>query len=135
MLENQRKIILDMVDTRMEKKHIALKFGISLNSLTTIIRNCIRIQNYDLWNYCSKWLRISVYDDVDEVVLCGHTECKIKMPPIFGFFIIKKALKFVINGLKNWTMIAECHQISLIHNTIHTKKPHLLVIAVTNFFL
>ncbi|GBM31694.1 Tigger transposable element-derived protein 6 [Araneus ventricosus] len=78
----------------MKKKDIALKFGIPPNSLSTIIKNCDKIQNHDSSNSCSKRLKTCVYEDVDEAVLKWIHTMRDKNVPISGPFIIEKALQF-----------------------------------------
>ncbi|GBL83082.1 hypothetical protein AVEN_244088-1 [Araneus ventricosus] len=65
----EKNLILHEVDKAVKKKDIALKFGIPPNSLSTIIKNRDKIQNYDSSNSCSKRLEAWVYEDVDEAVL------------------------------------------------------------------
>ncbi|GBN41780.1 Tigger transposable element-derived protein 6 [Araneus ventricosus] len=76
------------------KKDIALKFGIPPNSLSTIMKKCNKIQNYDSLNSCSKRLKTCVYEDVDEAVLKWIHKMRDKDVPISGSFIIVKALQF-----------------------------------------
>ncbi|GBM47379.1 hypothetical protein AVEN_39929-1 [Araneus ventricosus] len=64
-----KNLILREVDTGVRKMDIALKFGIPPNSLSTIIKNRDKIQNYDSPNSCSKRLKACVYENVDEAVL------------------------------------------------------------------
>ncbi|GBO32158.1 hypothetical protein AVEN_159641-1, partial [Araneus ventricosus] len=88
-----KKIILHQMDKGVKKKDIALKFGIPRNSLSTIIKNRDKIQNYDSSNFCSKSLKTCVYEDVDEVLKWIHTMPD-KNVPIAWPFIIEKALQF-----------------------------------------
>ncbi|GBM51134.1 hypothetical protein AVEN_244179-1 [Araneus ventricosus] len=78
----------------MEKKDIALKCVIPLNTLSTIIKNCDKIQNYDSSNSCSRRLKICAYEDVDEAVLKWIHTMRDKNVPISGPFIIEKFLQF-----------------------------------------
>ncbi|GBN63815.1 hypothetical protein AVEN_233736-1 [Araneus ventricosus] len=66
---NEKNLILHEVGKGVRKKDIALKFGIPPNSLSTIMKNCDKIQNYDSSNSFSKCLKTCVYEDVDEAVL------------------------------------------------------------------
>ncbi|GBO11469.1 Tigger transposable element-derived protein 6 [Araneus ventricosus] len=78
----------------MKKKDTALKFGIPPNSLSTIIKNRDKIQNYDSTNSCSKRLKTCAYEDVDEAVFKWIHTMPYKNVPISGLFIIEKALQF-----------------------------------------
>ncbi|GBM99062.1 Tigger transposable element-derived protein 6 [Araneus ventricosus] len=83
------------VDKGVKKKNIALKFGTSPNSLSTIIKNRDEMQNYDSSNSCSKRLKTCVYEDMNETVLKWIHKMRDKNVPNFGPFIIEKALQFV----------------------------------------
>ncbi|GFU39838.1 major centromere autoantigen B [Nephila pilipes] len=89
----QKKIILQEVDKDIKKNDIALKFDIPPNSLSTIIKNRDKLQNYDSSNSCSKGLRTCVYEDVDEAVLKWIHTIRDKNVPISGPFVIEKALQ------------------------------------------
>ncbi|GBN91938.1 hypothetical protein AVEN_166489-1 [Araneus ventricosus] len=65
----EKNLILHEMDKGVKKSDMALKFGIPPNSLSTIIKNRDKIQNYDSSNSCSKRLKTCVYEDVDEAVL------------------------------------------------------------------
>ncbi|GFT27634.1 tigger transposable element-derived protein 4 [Nephila pilipes] len=82
------------VDKGVKKKDIALKFDITPNSLSTIIKNRDKLQNYDSSNSCSKRLRTCVYEDVDEAVLKRIHTIRDKNVPICGPFVIEKPLLF-----------------------------------------
>ncbi|GFS81582.1 tigger transposable element-derived protein 4 [Nephila pilipes] len=82
------------VDKGFKEKDIALKFDIPQNSLSTIIRNRDKLQNYDSSNSCSKRLRTCVYEDIDEAVLNWIHTMRDKNVPISGLFIIEKTLQF-----------------------------------------
>ncbi|GBL78319.1 Tigger transposable element-derived protein 4 [Araneus ventricosus] len=108
----EKNLILHEVDKGVKKKDIALKFGIPPNSLSTIIKNRDKIQNYDSSNSCSKSLKTCVYEDVGEAVLKWIHTMLDKNVPISGPFIIEKALQFakalgydefqgINDGLKN----------------------------------
>ncbi|GBM03037.1 Tigger transposable element-derived protein 4 [Araneus ventricosus] len=84
----------DEVDKGAKKKDTALKFGIPPNSLSIIIKNCDKIQNYDSSNSCSKRLKTCVYEDVDEAVLKWTHTMRDNNIPISGPFIIESALQF-----------------------------------------
>ncbi|GBL81979.1 Tigger transposable element-derived protein 4 [Araneus ventricosus] len=90
----EKILILHEVDKGVKKKRIALKFGIPPNSLSTIIKNRDKIQNYDSSNSCSKRLKTCVYEDVDEEVLNWIHTMPYKNVSISGPFIIEKALQF-----------------------------------------
>ncbi|GBM89230.1 Tigger transposable element-derived protein 6 [Araneus ventricosus] len=91
---NEKNLFLHEVDKGVKKKDIALKFGIPPNSLSTIIKNCNKIQHYGSLNSCSKRLKTCVYEDVDEAVLKWIHTMRDKNVPISGLFIIEKALQF-----------------------------------------
>ncbi|GBO22116.1 Major centromere autoantigen B [Araneus ventricosus] len=91
---NEKNLFLHEVDKGVKKKDIALKFGIPPNSLSNIIKNCNKIQNYGSLNSCSKRLKTCVYEDVDEAVLKWIHTIRDKNVPISGLFIIEKALQF-----------------------------------------
>lgn len=65
--------VFEDVDSGITKKYVALKFGIPENSLSIIIinREAILKQSEIVVHYSTgrKWLKISLYDDVDEAVL------------------------------------------------------------------
>ncbi|GFS54188.1 tigger transposable element-derived protein 4 [Nephila pilipes] len=82
------------VDKGVKKMDIALKFDIPPNSLSTIIKNRGKLQNYDSSNSCSKRLRTCVYEDVDVAVLKWIHTMRDKNVPISGPFIIERALQF-----------------------------------------
>ncbi|GFT66748.1 tigger transposable element-derived protein 4 [Nephila pilipes] len=82
------------VDKGVKKKDIALKFDIPPNSLSTIIKNRDKLQNYDSSNSCSKHFRTCGYEDVEEAVLKWIHTMKDKNVPISGPFVIEKALQF-----------------------------------------
>jgi len=88
----EKKLILDELDKGVKKKHIALKFGIPPNSLSTIIKNRDKIGNCESTN--SKRLKTCVYEDVDEAVLKWIQTMRDKNVPISGPFITEKALDF-----------------------------------------
>ncbi|GBM25690.1 Tigger transposable element-derived protein 4 [Araneus ventricosus] len=90
----EKNLILHEVDKGVKKKDIALKFGILLNSLSTIIKNSDKMQNFDSLNSCSKRLKTCVYKDVDKAVLKWIHTMRDKNLPISGPFIIEKALQF-----------------------------------------
>ncbi|GFT73473.1 tigger transposable element-derived protein 4 [Nephila pilipes] len=90
----QKNLILQEVDKGVKKKDIALKFDILLNSLSTIIKNRDKLQNYVSSNSCSKRLRTRVYEDVDEAVLKLIHTMRDKNVPISGPFVIEKAFQF-----------------------------------------
>ncbi|GBO35484.1 Tigger transposable element-derived protein 4, partial [Araneus ventricosus] len=95
VLEQQRKnLILHEVDKGVKKKDIALKFGFLPNSLSTIIKNSDKMQNFDSSNSCSKHLKTCVCEDVDKAVLKWIHTMRDKNVPISGPFIIEKALQF-----------------------------------------
>ncbi|GBO00602.1 hypothetical protein AVEN_252120-1 [Araneus ventricosus] len=85
----EKNINLHEVDKGVKKKDIALKFGIPPNSLSTIIKNRDKIQNYDSSNSCSKRLKTCVYEYVDEAVLKWIHTMRDKNVPISGPFIIE----------------------------------------------
>ncbi|GFT16133.1 tigger transposable element-derived protein 4 [Trichonephila clavipes] len=74
---------------------MALKFSIPPNSLSTIIRNRDKLQNYDSLNSCSKRRRTCVYEDFDEAVLKWIHTMQDKNVPISEPFVIEKAFPFV----------------------------------------
>ncbi|GFT55754.1 tigger transposable element-derived protein 4 [Nephila pilipes] len=82
------------VNKGVMKKDIALKFDISPNSLSAIIKNLDKLQNYDSSNSCSKRLRTCVYEDVDEAVLKWMHTMRDQNDPISGPFVTEKALHF-----------------------------------------
>ncbi|GBN57303.1 Tigger transposable element-derived protein 4 [Araneus ventricosus] len=90
----EKNLILHEADKGVKKKEIALKFGIPPNSLSSIIKNRDKIQNYDSSNSCSKRLKTCVYEDVDEAVLKWIHTMRDKNVPNFLPFIIEKALQF-----------------------------------------
>ncbi|GBN97078.1 Tigger transposable element-derived protein 4, partial [Araneus ventricosus] len=90
----EKNLILHEVDKGVKKKDIALNFGIAPNSLSTIIKNRDKIQNYKSSNSCSKRLKTCVYEDVDEAVLKWIHTMRDKNVPISGLFILEKALQF-----------------------------------------
>ncbi|GFU45643.1 tigger transposable element-derived protein 4 [Nephila pilipes] len=90
----EKHLILQEVDKGVKKKDIALKFDIPPNSLSTIIKNRDKLQNYDSSNSCSKRLRTHVYEDVDEAVLKWIHTKRYKNVPFSGPFVIEKALQF-----------------------------------------
>ncbi|GFV15876.1 tigger transposable element-derived protein 6 [Trichonephila clavipes] len=49
---------------------------------------------HDSSNSCSKRLRTSVYEDVDETVLVWIHNAKNKIVPISGSYVLKKASQF-----------------------------------------
>ncbi|GBO06954.1 Tigger transposable element-derived protein 6 [Araneus ventricosus] len=105
----EKNLILNEVDKGVKKKDIALKFGLPPNSLSTIIKNRDKIQNYDSSNSCSKRLKTCVYEDVDKAVLKWIHTMRDKNVPIFGAFIIEKALQFAkalgyneVRGSNGW---------------------------------
>ncbi|GFS79164.1 tigger transposable element-derived protein 4 [Nephila pilipes] len=82
------------MDKGVKKKDIALKFDIPPNSLSTIIKNRDKLQNYDSSNSHSKRLKTCVYEDVDEAVLKWIHTMRDKNVPISGLIVIEKALQF-----------------------------------------
>ncbi|GBM32183.1 hypothetical protein AVEN_136730-1 [Araneus ventricosus] len=93
-IKEKKNLIFYEVDKGVKKKDIALKFGIPPNSLSTIIKNRDKIQNYDLSNSCSKRLKTCVYEDVHEAVFKWIHTMRDKNAPISGTFIIEKSLQF-----------------------------------------
>ncbi|GFW79520.1 HTH CENPB-type domain-containing protein [Trichonephila clavipes] len=92
VLEHQRKKILQEVDKEVKKKDTALKCGIPLNSLSTIIRNRDLSYKIDLLNSCSKRLRTCVPEDVEEAVLKWIHTIRDENVLISRLFVIEKAL-------------------------------------------
>ncbi|GBM38612.1 Tigger transposable element-derived protein 6 [Araneus ventricosus] len=90
----EKNLILHEVDEGVKKKDIVLKFGIPPNSLSTVIKNRDKIQNYDSSNSCSKRLKTCVYEDVGEAVLKWIHTMRDKNVQISGHFIVEKALPF-----------------------------------------
>ncbi|GFW96463.1 tigger transposable element-derived protein 4 [Trichonephila clavipes] len=82
------------VDKGVKKEDMALKFVIPPNSLSTIIRNRDKLQNYDSLNSCSK-RRTYAYEDFDEAVLKWIHTMRDKNVPISEPFVIEKAFPFV----------------------------------------
>ncbi|GFT67659.1 tigger transposable element-derived protein 4 [Nephila pilipes] len=82
------------LDKGVKKNDIALKCDIPPNSLSTIITNRDKLRNYDSSNSCSKRLRTCVYEDADEAVLKWIYTMRDKNVPIYGPFVIEKALQF-----------------------------------------
>ncbi|GFW94902.1 tigger transposable element-derived protein 4 [Trichonephila clavipes] len=99
---------LQEMDKGVKKKDIALKFGIPPNSLSTIIRNRDKLQNYDSLNSCSKRLRTLVYEDVDEAVLKWIRTMRDKNVPISQPLVIEKALQFA-KALGHDQLLAQTH--------------------------
>ncbi|GFS58280.1 tigger transposable element-derived protein 4 [Nephila pilipes] len=82
------------MDKDVKEKDIALKSDIPPSSLSTIIKDRDKLQNYDSSNSCSKRLRTCVYEDVDEAVLKRIHTMRDKNVPISGPFVIEKTLQF-----------------------------------------
>ncbi|GFW90782.1 tigger transposable element-derived protein 4 [Trichonephila clavipes] len=87
----KEKKILQEVDKGVKKNDFAVKFSIPPNSLSTVIRNRDKLQNYDSSNSSSKSLRSRVYEDVDVAVLKWIHTMRDKKIPISGPFVIEKA--------------------------------------------
>ncbi|GFT47019.1 tigger transposable element-derived protein 4 [Nephila pilipes] len=94
----QKNLILQEVDKGVKKKDTALKFDIPPNSLSTIIKNRDKLQNYDSLNSCSKCLRTCVYENADEAVLKWIHTMRDKNVPISGPFVIEK----LFNLRRHW---------------------------------
>ncbi|GBN41822.1 Tigger transposable element-derived protein 4 [Araneus ventricosus] len=92
----EKNLILHEVDKGVRKKDIASKFGIRPNTLSTIMKNRDRIQNYDSSNSFSKRLKTCVYEDVDEAVLKWIHTMRDKNIPISGPSITEKVFQFAM---------------------------------------
>ncbi|GFW68039.1 tigger transposable element-derived protein 4 [Trichonephila clavipes] len=89
----QENLFLQEVDKGVRKSSIVLKSGIPPNSLSTIINNLDKLQNYDSSNSCSKSLRTCVCEDVDEAVF-EIQSVQDKNVPISRPFVIERVLVY-----------------------------------------
>ncbi|PRD20274.1 UNVERIFIED_CONTAM: Tigger transposable element-derived protein 6 [Trichonephila clavipes] len=87
------------VDEGVEKKDFAIKVGILPNSLSTVIKNRDKLQNYDSSNSSSKSLRSCVYEEVAVVVLKWMHTLRDKNGPISRPFITEKAYQFAKDAI------------------------------------
>lgn len=100
ILSLQTKIdILDEVERGVKKKDVAAKYKIPQNSLSTIIKDSVKIRKANADCVLSKKrkrIRASIHADIDEAVYQWIIDCKTRKINITGPLIKMKARRFSI---------------------------------------